>query len=74
MADRLMLLPSKEFEKIRLLRIPDDFGERDVVRQVTALIAESQEGAGSWSWEEVVAALEDRGFTVVNYILGPALD
>lgn len=73
MTDRLMLLPSQEFDKIRLLRIPDDFGERDVVRHVTALIAEVQEENEGWRWEDVVAALEDHGFTVVDFILGPTL-
>ncbi len=74
MPDRLMLLPSQEFENIRLLRIPEDFGERDVVRHVTALIAEVQEEHAQWRCDDIVAALEDHGFTVVDCILGPALD
>ena len=74
MSERLMLLPSKQFDKIRLLRIPDDFGERDVLRHVTALIAEVQERNDDWDWKDVVAALEDRGFTVMDYVLGPAID
>lgn len=74
MAERLMLLPSQNFDNIRLLRIPEDFGERDVVRHVTALIAEVQEGEEEWRCDDVMAALEDHGFSVVDYILGPALD
>ncbi len=74
MPDRLMLLPSTEFDEIRLLRIPEDFGDRDVVRHVTALIAEVQEERPEWRCDDVVAALEDHGFNVVDYILGPALD
>lgn len=74
MPDRLILLPSTAFDKIRLLRIPEDFGDRDVVRHVTALIAEVQEQRAEWRCDDIVAALEDHGFSVVDYILGPALD
>lgn len=74
MSDRLMLLPAKDFARIRLLRIPEDFGERDAVRRVTALIAEVQEDAGEARWEDLAAALEDHGFTVVEFTCGPALD
>lgn len=74
MTDRLMLLPAHDFERIRLLRIPEDFGERDAMRHVTALIAELQEESNELRWEEIAAALEDHGFTTVDFVAGPALD
>lgn len=74
MPDRLMLLPAHDFERIRLIRIPDDYSERDAVRRVTALIAEAQEELQEWRWEEIAATLEDHGFTTVEYTAGPGLD
>lgn len=74
MPDRLMLLPAHDFERIRLVRIPDDFSERDAVRRVTALIAEAQEELKEWRWEEIAATLEDHGFDTVEFTPGPALD
>ncbi|PKM45366.1 MAG: hypothetical protein CVV05_08375 [Gammaproteobacteria bacterium HGW-Gammaproteobacteria-1] len=74
MPDRLMLLPARNFERIRLIRIPDDYSERDAVRRVTALIAEAQEDVQEWKWEEVAATLEDHGFTTVEFTSGPELD
>jgi hypothetical protein len=74
MPERLMLLPARDFERIRLIRIPDDYSERDAVRRVTALIAEAQEEIQEWRWEEIAATLEDHGFSVVEFTPGPALD
>ncbi len=74
MPDRLMLLPAHNFERIRLIRIPDDYSERDALRRVTALIAEAQEEAEEWRWEEIAATLEDHGFTTVEFTPGPELD
>lgn len=74
MPERLMLLPARDFERIRLVRIPDDYSERDAVRRVTALIAEAQEEVQEWRWDEIAATLEDHGFSVVEFTPGPALD
>ncbi len=74
MPERLMLLPAKDSTMIRIVRIPDDYSERDAVRQVTALIAETQETSAEWKWETLAAALEDRGFSAVEFTAGPALD
>ncbi|GAB4295719.1 MAG: hypothetical protein Kow0096_12690 [Thiohalomonadaceae bacterium] len=74
MPERLMLLPARDFERIRLIRIPDDYSERDAVRRVTALIAEAQEEMQEWRWEDIAATLEDHGFSVVEFTPGPALD
>jgi hypothetical protein len=74
MPDRLMVLPARNFERIRLIRIPEDYSERDAVRRVTALIAEAQEEIKEWRWEEIAATLEDHGFSTVEFTPGPALD
>lgn len=74
MSDRFMLLPSRDIERIRLIRIPDDYSERDAVRRVTALIAEAQEELQEWRWEEIAAILEDHGFSTVEFTPGPALE
>lgn len=73
MQERLMLLPAHDFNRIRLIRIPEDYSERDAVRRVTALIAEAQEQK-AWDWDDLAAVLEDHGFGTVDYTPGPELD
>ena len=74
MSERFMVLPAREFEKIRLLQVPDDYGQRDALRRVTALIAELEEENPQCTWDEVSAVLEDHGFVSVPFQLGPELD
>lgn len=73
MSTRLMILPSPVFENIRLLSVPEDFEEHEVYRHVTGIIARTQEAQPGCAWETLAEALEDHGFSVVPYILGPAL-
>ncbi len=74
MSERLMVLPSSDFSRIRVVRVPDDISERDALRHATAVIASVQEEHPDCGWGEVEAALEDHGFTSVPFELGPALD
>lgn len=74
MQTRLMILPAHDYKATRLVKIPDDFEEHEVFRHVTGIISEVEEDNPDYSWEEVAAALEDHGFEVVDFILGPALD
>jgi len=74
MSDTLMILPSKDCTEIRLVRIPDEFEAHEVFRHVTGLIASVEEESPDYSWEDIVAVLEDHGFEPVDFILGPALD
>jgi hypothetical protein len=74
MANKLMVLPAHDYNTIRLVRIPDDFEEHEVFRHVTGLVAQVEEQNPDYSWEEVEAVLEDHGFEIVDFILGPALD
>ena len=74
MPKRLMVLPSEDPERIRLLRIPEDFESHEAFRHVTGIIAEIEARNPDLKWEDLVDALEDKGFTAVKFILGPSLD
>jgi hypothetical protein len=74
MSSKLMILPAHDYNAVRLVRIPDDYEEHEVFRHVTGIIAEVEESNPDYEWEDVLAALEDRGFENVEFILGPALD
>jgi len=74
MARKLMVLPAHDYGAIRLVRIPEDFEEHEIFRHVTGLIAQVEEKNPSYTWDEVEALLEDHGFEIVDFILGPALD
>lgn len=73
MNNKLMILPANKVENIRLIRIPDDFAEHEVYRYVTGLIAKVEEDS-EYTWDDVLELLEDRGFELVDFILGPSLD
>ncbi len=69
-----MILPAADKSKIRLVRIPPDYQDQEVYRHVTGLIAQVEERDPDYSWEDVLAMLEDRGFEPVEFQLGPSLD
>lgn len=69
-----MILPAHDYKATRLVRIPDDFDEQEVFRHVTGLIAQVEEENPQYTWDEVATSLEDHGFEIVDFILGPALD
>ena len=73
MQNNLMILPAREPDKIRLVRIPEDFEQHEVYRYVTGLIAQVEEN-GDYSWEDIQDLLERRGFETVEFVLGPSLD
>ncbi len=74
MADRLMILPSRVFERMRLVSIPEDFEEHEAFRHVTGIIADVEESNPDFSADELSDALEDHGFVPVTFVLGPELD
>lgn len=74
MYNRYMILPAKDHHDIKLVLIPEDYEEHEVFRHVTGVIAEVEEKNASYVWDDIAAALEDHGFTVVDYILGPVID
>ena len=73
MNNNLMILPAKEPKDIRLLRIPDDFEEHEVYRYVTGLIANVEESS-DYDWDDISEELEQKGFEIVEFLLGPHLD
>ena len=73
MSDNLMILPANEPANIRLVRIPDDFEQHEVYRYVTGLISKVEEDP-EYTWDDILELLEDRGFELVDFILGPSID
>jgi hypothetical protein len=74
MPEKLMILPSKDPAKVRLLAIPEDLDAQEAFRHATGVIAASEEENPGAPTEEIYEALEERGFRRVEFVLGPALD
>lgn len=68
-----MILPAKDPKNVRLLRIPDDFEEQEVYRYVTGLIAKAEESS-EYTWDDISDELEQKGFEIIDFVLGPLLD
>jgi hypothetical protein len=73
MGEKLLLLPSGVFGKIRLLRVPSDLDEHEAFRHATGVIASVEESNPNHNLEDIEDALEEHGFQLVDYILGPEL-
>jgi hypothetical protein len=74
MEERLMVLPSKDVGRIRVVTVPQDMSPHEAYRYVTGLIAEvPRTGEDGWV-EDVLDVLEDHGFETVEFSLGPPLD
>jgi hypothetical protein len=73
MSKNLMILPANESENICLIRVPDDFEQHEVYRYVTGLISKVEEDS-EYTRDDILELLEDRGFELVDFILGPSLD
>jgi len=71
MADKLMILPSKDAKKIRLVKIPDDYEDHEVYRAATGAIARIEENLPDYEWEDLMEELEDMGFEEVEFLAGP---
>lgn len=74
MPERLMLLPSNDPSRIRLVTIPEDLAPQEAYRMVTGLAAEVEEATGTEGLADILDTLEERGFEPVEFVLGPALD
>ena len=73
MAAKLMILPSKDSNKIRLIQIPQDYDEHEVYRAATGAIARIEDNLPGYNWEDLMEELEDMGFEEMPFILGPEL-
>jgi methanogenic corrinoid protein MtbC1 len=71
---RLMILPSSDSSAIRLLRVPEDYEIHEVYRHATGVIAAVESDNPDYAWEDIAEALEEEGYEVLDFILGPALD
>ena len=74
MNDKLMVLPSAQFERIRLVRIPYDLDRNEAYRFATGIIEQAEESTDDYRWEDIAEALEARGFEPIDAIIGPAID
>ena len=74
MAERFMILPARNPENLRLLRIPDDARPQEIYRLVTGLIAGVGQARPNPAWEDIADVLEEHGFEPVEFIRGPELD
>ena len=74
MTERLMILPSSNVQRVRLVTVPEDMSAHEAYRYVTGLISEvPREDEGGWM-DNVLDTLEDHGFETVDFLLGPTLD
>ncbi len=71
MAEKLMILPSKDSKGIRLVKMPQDYEEHEVYRAATGAIARIEENLPDYDWEDLMEELEDMGFEEVSFLLGP---
>ena len=71
MAAKLMILPSKDSNKIRLLKIPTDYESQEVYRAATGAIGRIEDNLPDYEWEDLMEELEDMGFEEVSFLLGP---
>ena len=74
MSPRLMLLPAKKAEEMKIVSVPEDYDMRDAHRHATALIATVEEEDADYDWDDIAAVLEEHGFEMQEFILGPDLD
>ncbi|MDH5424625.1 MAG: hypothetical protein OEY29_06525 [Gammaproteobacteria bacterium] len=74
MSNKLMILPAKNYQSVRLIKIPDDYEEHELFRHVTGIISAVEEDNANYTWDDLSAVLEDHGFEIVDFLLGPALD
>jgi hypothetical protein len=73
MSNNLMVLPSKDPKKIKIIKMPNDYEEHEVYRHVTGVIANVEELIPDYDWDDILELLEEHGFSEVNFLLGPEL-
>ncbi len=71
MAAKLMILPSKDSKKIRLVKMPEDYEEHEVFRAATGAIARIEDNLPDYDWDDLMEELEDMGFEEMSFLLGP---
>ncbi|MCG8428588.1 MAG: hypothetical protein MI754_14640 [Chromatiales bacterium] len=71
---RIMVLPSRDPAKLRVVKIPADMEEQEVYRYTTGVIAAVEEADADYEWEDIEDALEQHGFETLEFVLGPTID
>jgi len=74
MNELLMILPSHDPEKIRVVRVPEDYEDHEAYRHVTGLIARIEEADPGCDLEDILEVLADHGFTPIPFVMGPEID
>ena len=74
MDEKLMILPSHTYNKVRLVRVPDDYEMQEAYRKVTGIIAKVEEDNPDFEWEDIACELEESGFHQQDFYLGPMVD
>ena len=74
MSVKLMVLPSGDSARIRLVTVPEDIESQEAFRHATGVISSVEETTPEYTWEDIEEALEEQGFQSVAFVLGPALD
>lgn len=69
-----MLLPSRNPVRMRVVHIPDDLHQQEAYRYTTGVIAAVEEKNPDYQWEDIEDALEEHGFHVLEFVLGPEVD
>lgn len=69
----LMLLPSKTVENSVLVALPDDVEPHAAYRCAVSIIATAEAAQNTATKQEITQALEDHGFTIMEYVVGPEL-
>ena len=68
-----MLLPSKKIENSLLVALPEDIEPHAAFRCAVSIIAEAEDENPEMTRQEISLALEDHGFQVIDYIMGPEI-
>ncbi|MCF6354612.1 MAG: hypothetical protein L3J26_05830 [Candidatus Polarisedimenticolaceae bacterium] len=73
MPAKFIMLPGKTLEQTRLVKIPEHYDGHEAFRHTTGLIAGVEEENADYTWDDIAEVLEEQGFEVVDYIVGPEL-
>ncbi len=73
MGPKIMVLPATEAADIRIVCIPDDVEAQEAFRHVTGVISEVEEHNPDYQWEDIEDALDEHGYQVQAFVLGPTL-
>ena len=74
MGSRLMVLPAAQAAGIKVVSIPEDIQEQEAFRHATGIISQVEESNPDYRWEDIEDALEEHGFRLLPFQLGPSID